>query len=109
VFAFDAMVLVSLGINSGGGTITYQADSAYFMSLAKKIRKSPPAWFGYWQSVQGYDLLKVQSLMESFDTQQALLSQFLTFNPDTLEVDCEFGDVDDQLESMEADLGIDQG
>ena len=51
----------------------------------------------------------VQSLMESFDTQQALFSQFLIFNPDTLEVNCEFGDVDNQLESMETDLGIDQG
>jgi hypothetical protein len=48
VFAFDAMALISLGINSGGATITYRVDSAYSVSLAKKIRKSPPAWwFGY--------------------------------------------------------------
>jgi hypothetical protein len=51
----------------------------------------------------------VQFLMESFGTQQALLSWFSTFNPYTLEVGCEFGDVDDQLKSMEADLGIDWG
>jgi hypothetical protein len=44
VFAFDAMALISLGINSGGATITYRVDSAYSVSLAKKIRKCPPAW-----------------------------------------------------------------
>jgi hypothetical protein len=48
VFDFDAMVPISSGINSVGTTITYWADSAYSVSLAKKIRKSPPAWwFGY--------------------------------------------------------------
>ncbi len=44
VFAFYAMVLVSLGINSGGATIRYRVDSGYSVSLAKKIRKSPFAW-----------------------------------------------------------------
>jgi hypothetical protein len=47
--------------------------------------------------------------MESFDTQQALLSNFSSFDPVTLEVDCEFGDVNYQLKGIEADLGIDQG
>jgi hypothetical protein len=47
--------------------------------------------------------------MESFDTQQALLSKFSTFDPVTLKVDCEFRDVDDQLKGIEANLRIDQG
>jgi hypothetical protein len=47
--------------------------------------------------------------MESFDTQQALLSKFSSFDPVTLEVDCEFGDVDDQLKGIETNLGIDPG
>jgi hypothetical protein len=47
--------------------------------------------------------------MESFDTQQALFSRYSTFNPVTLIVDAEFGKTDEQLESMEADLGIDLG
>jgi hypothetical protein len=51
----------------------------------------------------------VQSLMESFDTNQAIFSQYLTFNPDTLTIEAEFGDTDKELESMESDLGIDQG
>ena len=47
--------------------------------------------------------------MESFDTNQAIFSQYLTFDPDTLTGEGEFGDTDKQVESMESDLGIDQG
>jgi hypothetical protein len=47
--------------------------------------------------------------MESFDANQAIFSQYSTFDPNTLTVEAEFGDTDKQLESMEADLGIDQG
>jgi hypothetical protein len=47
--------------------------------------------------------------MESFDTNQALFSQFSTFDPETLAVAAEFGNTNEQLESMESDLGIDQG
>jgi hypothetical protein len=47
--------------------------------------------------------------MDSFGTQQALFSRYSTFDPATLVVDTEFGEMDEQLESMEADLGIDQG
>ncbi len=47
--------------------------------------------------------------MESFDTQQALFSRYSTLDPATLVVDTEFREMDEQLESMEANLGIDQG
>jgi hypothetical protein len=74
------------------------------------MKTSPPLWwFGYWRRVQKYNLPTVQLLMESFDTNQAIFSQYSTFNPDTLTIEAEFGDTDEQLESMESDLGIDQG
>jgi hypothetical protein len=74
------------------------------------MKKSHPAWwFGYLRTVRGSDLPTVQSLIKSFDTQQALFSRYSTFDPATLVVVTEFGEMDEQLESMEADLGIDQG
>jgi hypothetical protein len=51
----------------------------------------------------------VQTLMESFDTEATLIAQFLTFDVNTLEVRMTFADENDYLESMEADLGINQG
>jgi hypothetical protein len=74
------------------------------------MKKSPPSWwFGYLRQVRKYNLPTVQLLMESFDTNQAIFSQYLTFGTDTLTVEAEFGNTDKQLESMEADLCIDQG
>jgi hypothetical protein len=101
MFAFDAIVPVCSGIHVGGVTVTFQSDCTYSASLSKKIRKLPPAWwFWYLCLVQGYNLSMVQSSMESFDTQHALLSKFSSFDLVTLEVECEFGDVDDQLEGI---------
>jgi hypothetical protein len=51
----------------------------------------------------------VQSLMESFDTHQALFSRYSTYDPVTLVINTKFGETDEQLESMEADLGIKHG
>ncbi len=48
-------------------------------------------------------------IASTFDTQQALFSRYSTFDPATLVVDMEFGELDEKLESMEADVGIDQG
>ncbi len=110
VFASDAVVPIRSGIHSGSVTITFWSDCTYSVYLSKKIRKLPPAWwFWYLWLVRGYDFSTVQSLMESFDTQQALLSKFSTFDLVTLEVKCEFANVNDQLEGIEANLGINQG
>ncbi len=110
MFAFNAVVPICSEIHVEGVAVTFWSDCAYSASLSKKIGKSPLAWwFWYLHLVQGYNLSTVQSLMESFDTQQALLSKFSSFDPVTLEVDCEIGDVDDQLEGIEAYLGINQG
>jgi hypothetical protein len=110
VFAFDAIVPICTGTHSGSAILTFCSNCKYAIDLAWKMKKSPPTWwFGYLRTVCSYDLPTVQSLMESFDTQQALFSRYSTFDPATLVVDTEFGETDEQLESMEADLGIDQG
>jgi hypothetical protein len=57
----------------------------------------------------GYRLAMVQTLMKSFDVDAALLPRFSEFNPITLTVKTTFVDVDEQLDSVKADLGIDQG
>ena len=48
-------------------------------------------------------------LMESFDIDLALLARYSVFDPITLEVQTSLDEKDDQLESVEADLGINQG
>ncbi len=56
-----------------------------------------------------YRLEMVQKLMESFSMDAALLAHFSKFDPATLTVLTTFGSVDEQLESIEAALVIDQG
>jgi hypothetical protein len=51
----------------------------------------------------------VHKLMGGFDVDAALLVRFSEFDPATLTVRTTFGNVDEQLENVEADLGIDQG
>ena len=51
----------------------------------------------------------VWKLMESFDVNSTLLAWFYDFNPATLTVTTAFGDPGEQLDSVEAYLGIDQG
>jgi hypothetical protein len=59
--------------------------------------------------VRQYKLSMVQKLMESFNVDAALLARFLVFGTTTLDVMTEFGNVDKQLYSVKADLGIEQG
>ena len=56
-----------------------------------------------------YKLEMVRKLMESFDVDAALLAGFSQFDPETLIVVTTFGDVNEQLDQVEEDLGIDQG
>ncbi len=56
-----------------------------------------------------YRLEMVRKLIESFDINAALLARFSEFDSTTLTVTTTFGDVNEQLESIKADLGIDQG
>jgi hypothetical protein len=55
-----------------------------------------------------YRLEMVQKLMESFEVNAALLTRFSEFDSTTLTVTTTFGDINEQLESIKADLGIDQ-
>ncbi len=87
MFALDAIIPICTGTHSGSALLTFCSDCKYAIDLARKMKKSPPAWwFGYLRTVRGYDLPTVQSLMESFDTQQALFSRYSSFNPATLVV-----------------------
>jgi hypothetical protein len=109
-FVFDAIISI-LGRQVGAGpTITYRPGNPYAHKLVGKMRKSIVPWlFHYWLQVCGHKLTMVQTLMESIDTEAALIAQFLTFDVNTLEVRTTFVDEDDYLESMEADLSINQG
>jgi hypothetical protein len=51
----------------------------------------------------------VCKLTESFEGDAALLARFSEFDPATLTVMTTFGDVDKQLDRVEANLGIDLG
>jgi hypothetical protein len=51
----------------------------------------------------------VKKLMESFDNDAALLARFSKFYPVTFIVKTTFGNVNEQLEWVEEDLGIGQG
>jgi hypothetical protein len=94
----------------GCAIVTYHTDNKEAAALVKKIRRSVAAWFfGYWQNIMRYRLAMVQKLMESFDISAALLAHFSDFDPITLTVQTTFGDVGKQLDSVEADLGINQG
>jgi hypothetical protein len=85
-------------------------DNKEAAALVKKIRCSVAAWFfGYWQNIMGYRLAMVQKLMESFDVNAALLACFSDFDLITFTVQTTFGDVNEQLDSIKADLGINQG
>ncbi len=55
-----------------------------------------------------YRVEMVQKLMESFDVDAVLLACFSKFDLVTLTVLPTFGDANEQLESVEANLGINQ-
>ena len=58
--------------------------------------------------MKNYWLEMVKKLMESFDVDAALLAR-AEFDPVTLVVITPFADVDEHLEGIESELGIDQG
>jgi hypothetical protein len=109
VYAFDAIIPILMGPNSGGATLTFRRDNVYAHALVKKIKTNVAAWFfGFWQQKQGYKLEMVQSLMESFSIEASHLAQYSTFDPITMTVDAKFGDSDGQLEGVELKSVIDR-
>jgi hypothetical protein len=111
-FLFNAIIPIVSGHQQGCAIVTYRnhTDNKEAAALVKIIRCSVAAWFfGYWQNVMGYRLAMVQKLMESLDVDAALLARFSEFDPITLTVKTTFGNIDEQLDSVKANLGIDQG
>jgi hypothetical protein len=109
-FVFDAIILIQSGYAARGATVTIRADCVNANKLLTKMKQGIVPWmFHYWSVVQGYKETCIKSLMESFDTDAALLARFFSFDPDTLEVNTQFGDVDEYFKGMKADLGINQG
>ncbi len=107
---FDAIVPIMSGQQQGSTMVTFYTNNSEAASLVRKMQCSVARWFfRYWRDVRHYPLEMVRKLMESFDIDAALLAQFSEFDPLTLTITTAFGDVDEQLESIEADLGIDQG
>jgi hypothetical protein len=107
---FDAIIPIALGHQLGSAIVTYRSNNESAAALTKKIKCSIPAcFFGYWINIQGYRLEMVCKLMESFDVHAALLACFSEFDSTTLTVRTTFGDSNEQLDSVEANLGIDQG
>jgi hypothetical protein len=93
-----------------GAQFTYQTDNAKAASLVQKMHRCVARrYFCYWRNVMKYRLKMVQKVMESFDVDAALLACFSKFNLVSLTVPTTFGDVDEQLESVEGNLGINQG
>jgi hypothetical protein len=95
MYAFDAIIPILMGPNSGGVTLTFRRDNVYDNALVKKIKMNVAAWFfGFWQQKQGYRLEMVQSLMESFSIEASHLAQYSTFDPISMTVEAELGDSD---------------
>ncbi len=107
---FDAIVPVMPRQQQGGTMVTFRTNNSKAASLVRKMQHRVAGWFfGYWRDVRHYRLEIVRKLMESFKIDAALLARFLEFDPLTLTITTAFRDVDEQLESVEANLGINQG
>ncbi len=107
---FDAIIPILSGPKQGSTDITYRTDNADAAALIRKMRRSVAGWwYGYWTKVKKYRVEMVQKLMESFDVDAALLTRFAEFDRTTLIVTTPFADVDEHLEGIESELGIDQG
>jgi hypothetical protein len=77
--------------------------------LITKINRSMVLqFFGYWMKIQKYKNGMIKKLMESFDMDAAKLAGLSEFDVATLTVHTQFGDVDKQLDGINAKLGIDQ-
>ncbi len=109
-YVFDAIIPILGGYKGVGATVTYRSDNSYAHELIAKMRKGIIPWlFHSWRLVCRYKLTMVQTFMESFNTDAALLARFSKFDANTFEVTTSFCDEDEYLKSMEADLRIDQG
>ncbi len=109
ILMFDVIMPYVTGMLAGSAVITYCHDNLEAAILIKKIRQSVASWwYGYWTYVVKYKQGMIKKLMESFDIDAARLAAYSQFNADTLTVVADIPDVDNRLNDLEAELGIDQ-
>jgi hypothetical protein len=107
---FDAIIPVESGFKKGSAIITCSTDNKESAVLVKKIKHCAAGWFfGYWGQIKKYRLEMFQKLMEGFNVDAALLVWFTKFDPATLTFKTGLGDIDEQLEHIKTNLGINQG
>ncbi len=106
---FDIVIPIVSGIQSGSAMVTYRNDNREAAILIRNIRQSVTSWFyGYWTHVLKYKHGVIKKLMKSFDIDMAKLTGLSTFGVATLMVYTEYGNVDEQLEHIKANLGTNQ-
>ncbi len=110
VYLFNAVIPILSGLRSGSAVVTYQTDIMEEAELIGKIKRSAASWFlGYWMEMCKYKHGMIKKLMESFETDVAKLTGLSRFDAETLTVHTQYGDVDEQLDGVEAELGINNG
>jgi hypothetical protein len=108
VFLFDAVIPIVSGIQASSAVVTYRTDNKEVAILITKIKRSVALWFfGYWTKIQKNKNGMIEKLMESFDMDAAKLAGLSEFDVATLTIHTQFGDIDEQIDGIEAKLGID--
>ncbi len=108
-FLFDAVVPIVSEIWAGSMVITYRIDTKEAGNLITKIKPSVASWFfRYWTKICKHKHGMIKKLMESFGINAEKLAGYSEFDVDTLSVNTKFGDIDEQLDGIEVELGINQ-
>ena len=104
----DAIIPRLRGMSAGSADVTMRIKDAEAVEIARNIAFCPAAWWwGLWH-LKGYTLGTIQALMESFDTDAALLAGHSTFNAEDWTVKTAFGRDDDFLDREEALLSSEE-
>ena len=95
-------------MSAGSADTTVRIKDAEAVEIARNIAYCPAAWWwGMWH-LKGYTLGTIQTLMESFDTDAALLAGHSKFNAEDWTVETSFGQDDDYLDREEALLSSEE-
>jgi hypothetical protein len=99
---FDLVISILSWQQSSVAVVTYRSDNKEAAKLVRKIRRH-----GF--LVHKDKLGMVQKLMGGLDMDAALLASSLVFNTMTQVVTTKFGDADEQLDGIDADLEMTRG
>ncbi len=106
---FDAVIPIVSGTQSSSTVVTYWKDNKEAVILMKTMKCSIASWFfGYWTKICQCKLGMIKKLMESFDTDAAKLAGYSKFDAETMEVHTRFVDIDEQLDGIDVEMGINQ-